>query len=53
MQQGRPNLGDTPLYNYDQVDEDFLVLLLMADYFVADPIGTGRIDALFNQSVKL
>lgn len=46
-------LGDTPSYNYVMVDTDFLLLPVLADYFLSSPQGQGRAETFLNATSNL
>lgn len=42
IQNNQSELGNTPVYNYVMLDTDFLLLPVLADYFLTTPQGANR-----------
>ncbi|WWD19585.1 hypothetical protein CI109_104046 [Kwoniella shandongensis] len=52
-QNNRSELGNTPFYNYVMLDTDFLLLPVLAEYFVNTPQGQGRANAFLQRQSTL
>ena len=53
IQNNQSELGNTPEYNYVMVDTDFLLLPVLADYFLDYPQGQNRSTEFFARNSTL
>jgi len=53
IQNNQSELGNTPEYNYVMVDTDFLLLPVLADYFLNYPQGQNRSTEFFARNSTL
>jgi hypothetical protein len=53
LQNNQSELGNTPEYNYVMVDTDFLLLPVLADYFLNYPQGRNRSTEFFARNSTL
>ncbi|KAK8853168.1 hypothetical protein IAR55_003869 [Kwoniella newhampshirensis] len=53
LQNNRSGLGNTPSYSYVMLDTDFLLLPVLAEYFVNTPQGAGRANAFLQRNSTL
>lgn len=53
IQNNQSELGNTPYYNYVMLDTDFLLLPVLADYFLTTPQGANRSEAFLARDSPL
>jgi len=53
IQNNQSELGNTPEYNYVMLDTDFLLLPVLADYFLTTPQGLNRSSAFLQRQSTL
>ena len=53
INEGRPELGAAPVYNYVMLDTDFLLLPSLSHYFLSTPQGQDRAETFLNTQATL